>query len=83
MMKKKILITISCVLAVSVLCFIVIFAISVNQAKNIVRLINKQNYEGLEDACETAFLSIKYQRSHLLPMLFAKLMYGLPCKRLV
>lgn len=55
MMKKKILITISCVLAVSVLCFIVIFAISVNQAKNIVRLINEQNYEGLEDACETTF----------------------------
>lgn len=55
MMKKKILVTISCVLAVSVLCFIVIFAISVNQAKNIVRLINEQNYEGLKDACETAF----------------------------
>ena len=53
-MKKKILITISCVLAVSVLCFIVIFAISVNQAKNIVRLINEQNYECLEDACGTA-----------------------------
>ena len=53
-MKKKILITISCVLAVSILCFIVIFAISVNQSKNIVRLINEQNYKGLEDACETA-----------------------------
>ena len=54
MMKKKILITISSVLAVSVLCFIAIFVISVNQAKNIVRLINEKNYEGLEDACETA-----------------------------
>ena len=56
-MKKKILIIISSVLAVSILCFIiifVIFVISVNQSKNIVRLINEQNYEGLEDACETA-----------------------------
>ena len=53
-MKKKILIIISSVLAVSILCFIIIFVISVNQSKNIVRLINEKNYEGLEDACETA-----------------------------
>ena len=53
-MKKKILIIISSMLAVSVLCFIIIFAISVNQAKNIIRLINEQNYTGLENACETA-----------------------------
>ena len=53
-MKKKILIIISSVLAVSILCFIIIFVISVNQSKNIVRLINEQNYAGLEDACETA-----------------------------
>lgn len=54
LMKKKILIIISNVLAVSILCFIIIFVISVNQSKNIVRLINEQNYAGLEDACETA-----------------------------
>ncbi len=54
MTKKKILITISSVLTVFVLCFIAIFVISVNQVKNIVRLINEQDYEGLEDACETA-----------------------------
>ena len=53
-MKKKILIIISSVLAVSILCFIIIFVISVNQSKNIVRLINEKNYEGLEGACETA-----------------------------
>ena len=53
-MLKKILITISSVLAVSVLCFIIIFAISVNQAKNIVRLIDEQDYESLESACESA-----------------------------
>lgn len=54
MMKKKILIIISCVLAISALCFIVFFTISVNQAKNIVRLVNAQDYKSLEDACETA-----------------------------
>ena len=53
-MKKKILVTISSILVASVLCVIVVFMISVNQAKNIVRLINEQNYEGLEAACDTA-----------------------------
>ena len=54
MMKKRILIIISSILAVSVLCFSAIFVVSVNQAKNIVRSINEQDYEGLEDACESA-----------------------------
>ena len=54
MMKKKILITISSILVASVFCVIVVFMISVNQAKNIVRLINEQNYEDLEDACDSA-----------------------------
>ncbi len=54
-MRKKILIIISGVLIFLTLCFFTIFLISVNQAKNIVRLINEKNYEGLEDACESAF----------------------------
>ena len=62
-MRKKILITISGVLAVSVLCFIVIFVISVNQAKNIVRLIDEQDYDGLEDACESALFIDKIPTS--------------------
>ena len=53
-MRKKIPIIISGVLIFLTLCFFTIFLISVNQAKNIVRLINEKNYEGLEDACETA-----------------------------
>ena len=54
LMKKKILIIISGILAVSVLCFIIIFVISVNQAKSIVRLIDEKNYEDLEEACNSA-----------------------------
>ena len=54
LVKKKILIIISSVLAVSVLCFIIIYVISVNQAKNIVRLIDAQNYEELEEECNSA-----------------------------
>ena len=53
-MRKKIPIIISGVLIILTLCFFTIFLVSVNQAKNIVRLINEKNYEGLEDACETA-----------------------------
>ena len=53
-MRKKIPIIISGVLIFLTLCFFTVFLISVNQAKNIVRLINEKNYEGLEDACETA-----------------------------
>ena len=53
-MRKKIPIIISSVLIILTLCFFTIFLVSVNQAKNIVRLINEKNYEGLEDACETA-----------------------------
>ena len=52
-MRKKIPIIISGVLIFLTLCFFSIFLVSVNQAKNIVRLINEKNYEGLEDACET------------------------------
>lgn len=56
-MRKKILtiLTITtCALTVFVLCVLLVFITSVNQAKNIVRLINEQDYEGLEDSCETA-----------------------------
>ena len=51
-MRKEIPIIISGVLIFLTLCFFTIFLVSVNQAKNIVRLINEKNYEGLENACE-------------------------------
>jgi hypothetical protein len=54
MMRKKIPIIISCILIFLTLCFFTIFLVSVNQAKNIVRLINEKKYEDLEDACEAA-----------------------------
>ena len=66
MMKKRILIIISSILAVSVLCFSAIFVVSVNQAKNIVRSINEQDYEGLEDACESALFINKIPTSSLI-----------------
>ena len=47
-MRKKIPIIISSVLIILTLCFFTIFLVSVNQAKNIVRLINEKNYEDLE-----------------------------------
>ena len=54
MMRKKIPIIISGVLIFLILCFFTIFLVSVNQAKNIVRLINEKKYEDLENACEAA-----------------------------
>lgn len=53
-MRKKILIAISSLLAFSVFSFFAVLGFSVNQAKNIVRLIDEKNYEQLEDACESA-----------------------------
>ena len=81
MMKKKILITISSILIASVLCVIVAFAISVNQTKNIVRLINEQNYIGLEDACETALFIEKIPTVSLIANALCEIMYGHPCKQ--
>ena len=65
-MRKKIPIIISGVLIFLTLCFFTIFLISVNQAKNIVRLINEKNYEGLEDACETALFIDKIPTASLI-----------------
>ena len=62
-MKKKVLRIIIGVLAVLIICFIVVLLISVNQAKNIVRLINEQDYEKLEDACESALFIDKIPRA--------------------
>ena len=54
MMRKKIPIIRSGSLIFLTLCFFTIFLVSVNQTKNIVRLINEKKYEDLEDACKSA-----------------------------
>ncbi len=53
-MRKKILIAVSGTVVALFLCFFTLFVISVNQAKNIVKLINEQNYDSLEKACDSA-----------------------------
>lgn len=53
-MKKKLSVAISATVVTLILCFLILFVISVNQAKNIVRLIDEQNYDALENACDAA-----------------------------
>lgn len=53
-MRKKILAVASGTLLFFVLCILLVFIISVNQAKNIVRLIDEKSYADLESACESA-----------------------------
>lgn len=65
-MKKKILITISSLISILAVCFIIVFLISVNQAKNIIKLINEQDYERLEDACESALFVDKIPTTSLI-----------------
>lgn len=72
-MRKKIPIIISGVLIFLTLCFFTIFLVSVNQAKNIVRLINEKNYEDLEDVCEAALFIDKIPTVSLVANAFCEI----------
>lgn len=53
-MRRKILAITFGTLVFFVLCISLVFIISVNQSKNIVKLIDEKNYDALESACESA-----------------------------
>ena len=64
-MLRKILLVARVLILCIILCFFVLLIISVNQAKNIVRYIDEQKYDDLEDACKSAIFIDKIPKYSL------------------